>query len=97
MTAARRWSNGEAVTVDDLLLEQAALDAQGKLMAAEIVESQSKLMTDVESWKRFARSWIETAAQHARNEAYWRERALQAESTWLRRMSRKLFGLAGIR
>lgn len=28
---------------------------------------------------QYARNWIETARMHAKNEAYWRSRALKAE------------------
>lgn len=36
-----------------------------------------------EEERRRAKGWMDTAAQHARNEAYWRVRALKAEGATL--------------
>jgi hypothetical protein len=46
-------------------------------MAKEIVDSQN--LDSLNDAKQFAQNWIETAAQYAANEEYWRKRALAAE------------------
>ena len=51
--------------------EQRRLDAERAAMANEIVDGQR--ITTVEEGKRFAKAWIETAAQHAANEEYYRK------------------------
>lgn len=73
-------------TVDEmvkrLLGEQAVLDTATREMADEIVEAQNP--KTLEDARGFAAAWIGTAAQHARNEAYWRERATRAEAEVVR-------------
>jgi len=40
-------------------------------------------LATAEEERRRAKSWMDTAAQHARNETYWRVRALKAEGATL--------------
>jgi len=56
---------------DSLLAEQQQLDADREAMAAEIVAGRR--ITSIEEGKRFAQSWIATAAQYAANADYYRE------------------------
>ncbi len=51
--------------------EQRRIDENARKAAKEIVDGQ-KLET-LEEAKRFAQNWIETAAQHSRNEEYFRK------------------------
>ena len=46
-------------------------------MARDIVTAQP--LANLGEARQFAENWIVTAAQHAANETYWRERALAAE------------------
>jgi len=57
--------------VEQLVAEQRRRDADRAAMANEIVDEQR--ITTVEEGKRFAKAWIETAAQHAANEEYYRK------------------------
>jgi hypothetical protein len=50
---------------------QKKIDALRRKMADEIVSKQN--ITDLEHAKRFASNWIQTAAQHADNEEYYRK------------------------
>lgn len=72
----------ELVKVDDdmrrnsmTMEEQKRIDAGRTQMAQEIVDGQAAGRPEmtVDDWKAFARNWIETAAQHATNESYYRE------------------------
>jgi len=42
-------------------------------------ELDDVFLENAETERRRAKAWMSTAAQHARNESYWRERALHAE------------------
>jgi hypothetical protein len=64
-------------TVARLSAEQKRLDEETRKHADEIVAGQS--LKDMVEAKRFCSNWIQTAMQHARNESYWRTRALAAE------------------
>lgn len=55
------------------MTEQQTINAGRAQMAQEIVDGQASTDMTVEDWKRFAKSWIETAAQHAANESYFRD------------------------
>ena len=44
-------------------------------------EMDGSALGTAEQERRSAKAWCDTAAFHARNEAYWRERALAAERT----------------
>jgi hypothetical protein len=57
--------------------KQKIIDVRRRSMAKEIVDSQN--LDSLNDAKQFAQNWIETAAQYAANEEYWRKRALAAE------------------
>ena len=63
--------------VDDILKKQRENDKRRRELAEAIVEGRG--LKTIEEAKQFAKNWIETAAQHADNESYWRDRALLAE------------------
>lgn len=64
--------------VDDLIAKQKTITANRQAMAREIVDGQR--LGNLDEAKRFAAAWIETAAQHATNEDYCRERYEKAEA-----------------
>lgn len=70
------FKNTEAF-VDNAIEWQKDMDERTRVMAKEIVEAQDLTLEEA---KRFAQSWIETAAQHSRNEAYWATRARDVEA-----------------
>jgi hypothetical protein len=59
--------------VDAIIAEQKEIDARRAAMADETVAGFDRSGVTVEDWKRFARDWIVTAAQHADNERYLRD------------------------
>lgn len=52
--------------------EQAKIDANRSKMAQEIVDAYFTADTTVAQVRQCAKNWIETAAQHAANEEYYR-------------------------
>jgi hypothetical protein len=64
--------------VDNATQWQKDMDEWTRVMAKEIVDGQDP--KTLEEAKLFAQRWIETAAQHSRNEAYWEMRARDAEA-----------------
>ncbi len=58
--------------------DQRTIDANRWAMAQEIVDAQP--LETIDDARRFAKAWIETAAQHAANEEYWEKRAREAEN-----------------
>jgi hypothetical protein len=61
----------EPQDVDPGIAEQRDIDEGARRMAQEIVDGQN--LKTLEEAKRFAQRWIETAAQHARNEEHYRK------------------------
>ena len=57
-------------TVDDAVARQRETNKRRGEMADEIIAGFGTATVD--EWKRFARAWIVTAAQHAANEEYYR-------------------------
>ena len=64
--------------VDHAIQWQKKMDEKTREMAKEIVEGQN--LKTLEEAKLFSQRWIETAAQHSRNESYWETRARDAEA-----------------
>jgi|HubBroStandDraft_2_1064218.scaffolds.fasta_scaffold02109_10 hypothetical protein len=79
--------------VDNAIEWQRDMDERTRVMAKEIVDGQD--LKTLEEAKRFAQNWIQTAAQHSRNEAYWETRARDAEAL-LRRCIDKDEGLLSL-
>jgi hypothetical protein len=61
----------------DLTNEQRRVDEGRRAMARDIVTAQP--LASLDEARQFAENWVVSAAQHAANETYWRERALAAE------------------
>ena len=57
-------------------------------------EMDGSALGTAEQERRSAKAWCDTAAFHARNEAYWRERALASERTPLVDRARGLLFIA---
>lgn len=67
----RRFGFSEREEEDTMTMEeQRAIDAGRAQMAHEIVDGQAYTDMTIDDWKRFAKAWIVTAAQHASNEGY---------------------------
>lgn len=60
-----------AAFVDRLIQQQKTIDSNARQMADDIVSGQR--LANLEDAKLFARNWIVTAAQYARNEEYSRD------------------------
>jgi hypothetical protein len=63
--------------VTNLASEQRRIDEERRAMARDIVTAQP--LANLDEARQFAENWIVSAAQHAANETYWRERAFAAE------------------
>lgn len=70
------------------------------MSAAEVIETKASDMLDAvplgtaEQERQQAKAWVDTAAQHCRNEEYWRDRALKAEG-WAGPGERDALGSVG--
>lgn len=60
-------------------MNQIDIDKRTTKMAQEIVQAQN--LKTLDEAKRFAQAWIETAAQFARNEEYWRDQIKGNDAT----------------